>query len=180
MSEFFQQLLGFIREFWPLVIVRQWQHGCFYRGGRFRSVQGPGLYWVVPFLDEMVPVGSVPAIVFTGRQDITLADGSILSWQAAATMMVTDPARVTHGVDSYAETARECLSAVLADRLASVDADRIVPEKRGRLLADLTRWVNEELEPYGMRAERVRFVTFVRNAKTIRLMQDQSAGLGEW
>lgn len=180
MTEFFQALLQFVREFWPLAIVRQWQLGCRYRLGRFVGVVEPGPHWVIPFADEIVPVNMVPAIVFTARQDITVADGSVLSWQAAATVRVIDAARVTNGVDSYAETAREALSAVLADRLASVDADRLVPEKRARLLADLTRWVNEEIEPYGMTSERVRFVTFVRNARTLRLMQDTATIAGEW
>jgi regulator of protease activity HflC (stomatin/prohibitin superfamily) len=179
-TEFLQALLNFIREFWPVAIVKHWQNACWYRWGRFQGVRGPGPYFVIPFIDEMLPVNMVPAIIFTGRQDITLDDGSLLSWQAAATLQVVDPARATNGVDNYMETGREALSAVLADRLAHVDADRLTPEKRGRLVGDLTRWVNEEVAPYGLSAERIRFVTFVRNAKTLRLMQDLSAGLGEW
>jgi regulator of protease activity HflC (stomatin/prohibitin superfamily) len=179
-SEFLQTLLNFIREFWPLAVVKHWQIGCWYRLGRFKGTRPPGPYWVIPFADEILPVNMPPAIIFTGRQDITLDDGSLLSWQAAATLRVVDPERATNGVDNYMETGREALSAVLADRLASVDAERLTPEKRGRLMGDLTRWVNEEIGPYGLEAEKVRFVTFVRNAKTLRLMQDQSAGLGEW
>jgi hypothetical protein len=61
-----------------------------------------------------------------------------------------------------------------------VDPDRLSPERRGRLLGDLTRWVNEEIEPWGMTSDRVRFVTFVRNARTLRLMQDGAQLSGEW
>lgn len=180
MSEFFRALLDFLKEFWPVSLVKQWQKGCFYRLGRFRRVVDPGPHMTLPFVDEIVPVNMVPAIVFTGRQDITLNDGSVLSWQAAATVQVVDAERVTNGVDSYTETAREALCAILADRLASVDAERLEPDKRGRLLSDLTRWVNEELNPFGMHADRVRFVTFVRNARIFRLMQDVPGIGGEW
>lgn len=180
MTEFLQALLNFIREFWPVAIVKQWQVGCRYRLGRFVRVVNPGPHWVIPFADEVIGVNMVPAIVFTARQDITLADGSVLSWQAAATVRVVDAERVTNGVDSYTETAREALSAVMADRLASVDPERLSPERRGRLLGDLTRWVNEEIEPWGMTSDRVRFVTFVRNARTLRLMQDGAQLAGEW
>lgn len=83
-------------------------------------------------------------------------------------------------MDSYTETSREALSAVLADRLASVDAERLTPEKRGRLMADLTRWVNEETSVYGIESSQVRFVTFVRNARTLRIMQDLTGVPGEW
>lgn len=180
MTEFFSTLLGFIREFWPLVIVKQWQVGNRYRFGRFQRIVEPGLHAVIPFVDEIVMVNMVPAIVFTARQDITVGDGSVLSWQAAATMRVVDAERAVNGVDSYTETSREALSAVLADRLASVDAERLTPEKRGRLMADLTRWVNEETSVYGIESSQVRFVTFVRNARTLRIMQDLTGVPGEW
>lgn len=180
MSEFLQAILDFIKELWPIAVVEPWEHGVLFRMGTCKGGRAPGWYFVWPYADRMTTVSMLPAPIFTGRQDVTASDGTVVSFVGSAIVQVVDAERVLTGVDDYQESAREMLSSVLADRLASVDADRLKPEKRGRLLADLTRWADEELDPYGMEVSRVRFATFVSSARTYRIMQDQSNGMGMW
>jgi regulator of protease activity HflC (stomatin/prohibitin superfamily) len=96
----------------------------------------------------------------------------MLSFAASATVRVVDVKAALNAVDNYTETVQELLGAVLADKLAEVDADRLTPQKRGRLFADLRRWVAEEAIPYGIEVKRVRFTSFITNAKAHRLIID--------
>lgn len=173
MSDFLRLLLDAIAYIWPLRIVKEWERGGYLVCGRWRREVGPGLYPVVPWFTEVMELSVAEAIVGTGRQDITLSDGSTLSFSATATVGVCDIKLALTAVDSVTETTQELLASVLADKLAEVDAARLTPEKRGRLFADLKRWVATEAALYGIEVRTVRFTSFLLNTKAHRLIIDQ-------
>jgi hypothetical protein len=121
---------------------------------------------------EVKEISVVPAIISTPRLDITLQNDVLASFRASATVEVVDYDLAVNSVDSFTETMQELLSAVLADRLAGVDPERLRPAGRTRLLSDLTRWVNEESERFGIRSSKVRFTTFVLGVRSLRLLQE--------
>ncbi len=174
MTEFLRLLLDAIAYVWPLRIVREWERGGYYVLGRWKREVGPGMYPVLPWFTEVTETSVAEAIVGTGRQDITLSDGSMLSFAATATVGVVDVRLALNAVDSYTETMQELLASVLADKLAEVDAARLAPEKRARLFADLRRWVAAEALAYGIEVRTVRFTSFIVNAKAHRLIIDQN------
>lgn len=179
MTEFLRLILDAVAYVWPLRIVHQWERGGYLVLGRWWREVGPGLYPVIPWFTEVIEASIAEAIVGTGRQDITLSDGSTLSFQATATVAVVDVRLALVAVDSYTETIRELLSSVLADKLAEVDAARLSSEKRGRLFADLKRWVATEALAYGVEVRLVRFTSFLTNVKSHRFIIDQ-ASMAEW
>lgn len=174
MSEFLRVLLEFIEFLWPLRRVEQWEMGGYYIFGRWYKPVGPGIWPIIPWFFDVKTVSVAEAIVGTGRQDITLSDKSMLSFAATATVQVKDTYAALNLVDAYHETMQELLASVLAERLAEVDAARLEPEKRGRLFADLKRWVGEEASQYGIEVKKVRFTSFIINARAHRLIIDQN------
>jgi regulator of protease activity HflC (stomatin/prohibitin superfamily) len=176
-TDLFRLLIDAIAYVWPFRKISEWEHGCYYICGRYWKTLGRGVYPVVPWFFEIIEVSMVPAIIGTGRQDITLRDGRTLSFSATAWACVTDAAKATNGVDDYRETTQELLTSVLADKLVSVDAERLETEKRGRLLTDLQKWAQAEAEPFGIDISKVRFTSFVLGARTYRVITDQSVGV---
>lgn len=174
MSEFLRVLLEFIEFLWPLRRVEQWEMGGYYVFGRWWKQVGPGVWPIIPWFFDVKMVSVAEAIVGTGRQDITLSDKSMLSFAATATVQVKDIYSALNLVDAYTETMQELLASVLAEKLAEVDAVRLEPEKRGRLFADLQRWVAKEAEQYGIEVKKVRFTSFIINARAHRLIIDQN------
>lgn len=170
--DFFGRLLDSIEYLWPFRIVEQWETGGYYICGRFWKTVEPGCYPIVPFFMAVIPTTTVPYMTVTPRLDLTLLDGTSVSIVASAWARVTDYNLAVNTVESHEHTTAELLQSVLADRIAQVDASRLEPEKRGRLLSDLTRWAAEEAATFGVEISRVRFSTFVLRAKTYRLLQD--------
>lgn len=174
MGEFLRALIDAAAYIWPFRIVKPWERGGFLVCGHWWKEVGPGIYPVVPWFMDVHAISVAEAICGTGRQDITLSDGSTLSFAASATARVCNVKLAVCSVDEYQTTTQELLAAVLADKLAEVDAGRLTSEKRGRLFADLKRWVAEEAKGYGVEVSKVRFTSFVLNVKTHRLLIDQS------
>lgn len=164
---------------WPFRQVDQWERAGYYVCGRWWFETGPGLKFVVPWFTNVAPVSLAPAIMGTGRKDITLSDGTVLSYEATATVRVIDVYKALNEVEEYQETAQELLVSVLSERLANVDAGRLDDVKRKRLMSDLTRWVDEEAQQFGLSFANVRFASYVQSVRTYRLLMDQSS-VGGW
>lgn len=172
MGDFLRLVLDVVKELWPLRIVKQWERAGYYVCGRYWKEIGPGVYPVVPWFMSVNEISVVPTMIETGRQDITLQNGRPVSFSASAWVRVVDFNLAVNTVFDHEHTVKELLRAVLADKIAGVDAARLEPEKRGRLLSDLTRWVDDEAHEYGLEVTKVRFTTFVTNVRTYRLLQD--------
>jgi regulator of protease activity HflC (stomatin/prohibitin superfamily) len=178
MGEFFRVIGEWMEFIWPLRKVDQWERGLLYRWGRYVRQLEPGIYIILPWFHDIRADSVVPAIVQTPRLDITAQDGTMVTFQASATVRVTDLNLAVNTVDAYTETMQELLAAVLAERMAKVDAARLAPEGRSRLLTDLARWVQEECN-FGIEVSKLRFTTFVVNPRAFRLMGD-NVTIAEW
>ena len=48
-------------------IDREYQRGVIFRLGRFHAIKGPGLYWIIPFVDQKVRVDLRTRMARSGR-----------------------------------------------------------------------------------------------------------------
>ena len=175
MADFIRLILDSIAYLWPLHKVAPYERGLYILCSRWHWAVGPGIYFVVPFFSEVRPTSVVMALISTPRQDITLTDGSTLTFASTANVLVTDVTKAWLGVDSFQASAQETIAAVLAEKLSEVNADRVTAEKRGRLLSDLKRWASAETEVFGVRIDALRFTTFVVGVRMYRLLQESPA-----
>lgn len=176
--DWLKPLVELVAFLWPFRMVKQWERAGYYVNGRWKKELGPGVYPVIWWFQEVWEVSVAEEIVTGRRQDITLSDGTLLSFVAAATIRVVDVRAALNDVQAYKETAVEAVEGVLADRLASVDVGRLEWSKRARLAADLRRWVQDELTRYGVEVTNLRFMTFVTNARAYRLILDAPLARG--
>lgn len=174
MGELVRLVIEIVQLLWPFRMVRPWERAGYMICGYWWKEVGHGVYPVIPWFFDVHTVSVAEAICGTQRLDVTLSNGSTLSFQATCTARVTDVRKAVCSVDDFATTTQELLASVLADKLADVDAERLAPNKRGRLFSDLKRWVAEEAALYGVEVSRVRFTSFILTTRTYRLLVDQS------
>jgi len=170
MAELLRALVDVIGYLWPFRIVWEWEAGAYYVCGRYWKQVGRGCWPVIPFFCDVKTVNIVPDVYSTGLNDITTKDGGILSFDATVTLVVTDAAAALNSVVNYDETVVEVAGAILADTLADLDAERLDPERRRGLIRTCLTAVNREANEYGVEVTAIRFTTFVRRCKTIRLL----------
>ena len=173
MGELVRLIVDSIAYLWCFRIVEESERaGRFFCGHWWQEV-GPGWYWNIPFFMDVKALSIAKGIVTTPRLDIPLSDGNRLSFSASSTCRVVDVKLALLAMDDYKETTQELLSAVIAEKLMGVEAERVInPEKRGRLFSDLRRWVQEEAAEFGLEMTRVRFTSLVVNAPVMRLLND--------
>ena len=175
LADFVHAIVEIIQFLWPMRLVHEWERAGWYICGRWRGETGPGLKFVLPWFVDVKTVSTAAAYAGTGRQDVTLTDGRTLSFAATARVHVKDVQAALNAVDDYASSTQEALAAVLAEELGKVDAERMEPNRRGRLFGSLLKAVQDETEKFGVEVESIRFTSFVINPKTLRLLIDQSS-----
>lgn len=171
-------LLAVIRFLWPFRIVHQWERGGYLVCGKWWREVGPGLKVVVPWFCDVMTAATVPALVGCGREDITVQDGSTLSFAAMATARVVDVKLALTAVDNYHESTQELIGSFLAEQLAEADAARLAPEKRKALFRTLQNKLAAEAAEWGVEITKLRFNSFVTNVRTFRLLTE--GGMTPW
>lgn len=166
-GRFILEVLEFV---WPFRKVMAWERGVLFVFGRYRRTLEPGVYPIVWWFAEVRPVEVVRDNWTTPLQTITVRDGGTLTFSATASLEVFDAAEALTKVVDHAESAMEDVSAILADKLADLDAARLEPDRRRALLKTCTAAVNETLGSYGMRVTNLRFNNFIRDIRAYRLL----------
>lgn len=175
MGDLVRLVIEIVQLLWPFRLVHQWERAGFYVFGRWWREVGPGVFPVVPWFMDVRTVSVAGARVGTGRQDLTLLDGSTLSFSATVWAQVTNAYLAINSVDEYQSTTQETLASVLADVLAELDPDRLRPRRRGALFKELSQAVATECAKFGVETSSLMFPSFVLGAKVHRLLIDQTA-----
>lgn len=179
-----QTLITVLTYMWPLRRVEQWERGAYYVWGRWWSrwparksdgTIGPGIWPIIPFFVEVRAATVVLGVTGTPLQQIMARDGTPITFSAAMTWRIVDVAKAYNKTDRVLETGQELLAAVCAEKLAEVDPTRLDGDKRKRLIVDMIKWLNQEMEFMGCEVVALRFTNFAigsHRVRTLRLMTD--------
>lgn len=179
MGDILRLLIDCFSYVWPARLVHEWEGGGYYVIGRWWKFVGPGVYFIVPFFSDVKTISMASAIVGTSRQDITLLDGTTLSFSATVWAKVVDVYKALNLVDEPTSTTQELLASLLADTLAETPVERLGSKRKStNLFKELEAKIKTEALEFGVEIRELRFTSFVLNVKTYRLLIDQTAAAG--
>src|SRR5437899_10509442 len=78
---------------WALRILREYERGVVFQLGRFWRVKGPGLFFLIPFVQQMVKVDLRIVVLDVPPQDVITRDNVSVKVNAAAYFRVVAPHR---------------------------------------------------------------------------------------
>ncbi len=105
-----------------LKMANQWERAVVLRAGKFRSVKGPGLFWIVPILDSITAVidTRLRTTQFIAEQTLT-KDTVPVDVDAIIFWMVTDVKRAALEVASYGEAIAWAAQTSLREMIGAAD-----------------------------------------------------------
>ncbi|MFX0064953.1 MAG: SPFH domain-containing protein, partial [Candidatus Hermodarchaeota archaeon] len=99
-------LIGlFIVIFWVsgLRILKEWERAPVLRLGRYTTLKGPGLVWIMPFFERIPQVMTLRLQTFAIRSESTLTKDNIpTTVDAVLYFRVVDPEKAVLEVEQYA------------------------------------------------------------------------------
>ena len=135
-------------------VLREYQRGVLFRLGRLRPPAGPGLVFLLPFVDRMERVDLRTVTLTIPPQEVITRDNVPARVNAVAYFRVTDPARAVTEVEAYPVATSQIAQTTLRSVLGRADLDALLAD-RDQLNDSLRRIIDEQTEPWGIKVTTV-------------------------
>jgi len=137
-----------------LRLDREYQRGVIFRLGRLKSTRGPGLYWVIPVVDQKVQIDVRTRTVNIEPQETVTADSVTIRVNAVLYYRILDPARVINRVENYQSAVYQIALTTLRNVVGQNILDDVL-QNRDKINTKVQEIVDEITEPWGIVIERV-------------------------
>ncbi len=131
-------------------VVQEYERGVIFRLGRVVGAKGPGLFFIIPFIDRMVKVNLQTVTLDIPPQDVITRDNVTMRVNAVCYFQVYDPVKAIVEVQNYLFASSQIAQTTLRAVLSKVEMDDILTE-RDRLNQDLQRIVDDLTDPWGVK-----------------------------
>jgi regulator of protease activity HflC (stomatin/prohibitin superfamily) len=131
-------------------VANQWERVVVLRLGKFRSLEGPGLFFIVPILDAVAYRIDIRVITSTFRAEKTMTRDTVpVDVDAVLFWKVVDPKVAALDVADYVSAINWAAQTALRDVIGkTMLADML--EGRERLSAELQHIIDARTEPWGI------------------------------
>ena len=142
-------LIGFLLAPSPK-IAQQWERAIVLRFGRYVGLRGPGLFWIVPFIDRVSSVIDQRTIAsgFAAEQTLT-ADTVPVNVDAVLFWMVHDAEKAALEVQDYARAVAWAAQTALRDIIGRTTLAELL-RGREQVQTELQKLIDERSNPWGV------------------------------
>ncbi len=131
-------------------IAQQWERAVILRLGRFIGLRGPGLFWVVPFVDRVSSWIDQRTITTSFAAEQTLTSDTVpVSVDAVLFWMVHDVQKAALEVQDYAAAVSWAAQTALRDIIGRTELTDLL-RGRERIETELQQLIDQRSSPWGV------------------------------
>ena len=155
-------------------VAAQWERGVVLLLGKFRSVRGPGLLYIIPvlesvrFLDTRVLVLNIP------RQKVITKDNVPAEIDAALFFMVANSEKAVITIQDFKFAVAQYAQAALRDIVGSLTLDELLSE-REQIQTRIKEHIDERVKDWGLRVDSLRLQDIELPEDLKRMMSRQAS-----
>ena len=135
-------------------IAQEYQRGVVFRLGRFNSIKGPGLYWIIPLIDQQKRVDIRTNTVDLEQQETITKDSVTIKVNAVLWFKITSPEDAIIKIADYDRAVYQFSVSALRNIIGQHTLDEVLRE-REQINGSLQRIVDTTTEPWGIKIEMV-------------------------
>jgi regulator of protease activity HflC (stomatin/prohibitin superfamily) len=147
-------ILALIAGFSGLKIDREYQRGVIFRLGRFSNIKGPGMYWIIPVVDQKAQVDIRTKTVDIAPQEAVTADSVTIKVNAVLFYRIIDASKAINKVENYNMAVYQAAMTTLRNVVGQNILDDIL-QNRDKINSKVQEIVDEITESWGIDIERV-------------------------
>lgn len=137
-----------------LRIAQEYQRAVVFRLGRFRSIKGPGLYWIIPIIDRQQRVDIRTKTVDLEQQETITKDSVTIKVNAVLWFKITNAEDAIIKIADYNKAVYQFSVTALRNIIGQHTLDEVLRE-REQINATLQKIVDSTTEPWGIKIEMV-------------------------
>jgi hypothetical protein len=136
-------------------IARQWDRAIVLRLGRYHAMRGPGLFWVVPFIDIVASWIDQRTITTSFAAEQTLTSDTVpVNVDAVLFWMVHDPQKASLEVQHYSQAVSWAAQTALRDIIGRTPLIELL-RGRERIENELQTLIDQRSNPWGVTVQSV-------------------------
>jgi len=131
-------------------VVKEWERGVILRLGRLVGAKGPGLFFLIPFIDRMIKVDLRVVTLDVPRQDVITKDNVTVGVDAVVYFRVVDPEASVIKVLDHIRATSLISQTTLRNVLGQSELDELLTQ-REKLNQMLQKIIDEQTDPWGVK-----------------------------
>ena len=137
-----------------LRIAQEYQRSIVFRLGRYQSIKGPGLYWIIPMIETQQRVDIRTKTVDLEQQETITKDSVTIKVNAVLWFKITNPENAIIKVADYNKAVYQFSVTALRNIIGQHTLDEVLRE-REQINGTLQKIVDSTTEPWGIKIEMV-------------------------
>jgi regulator of protease activity HflC (stomatin/prohibitin superfamily) len=131
-------------------IVPEYERGVIFRLGRVQGAKGPGLFFIIPFIDQMEKVDLRVVTLDVPTQEAITMDNVTIRVNAVCYFRVMDPNAAVVNVSNYLLATQQIAQTTLRSVMGQSELDELLSE-RDKINRQLQQIIDEQTEPWGVK-----------------------------
>jgi regulator of protease activity HflC (stomatin/prohibitin superfamily) len=156
-----------------LKILREYERAVVFQLGRFWKVKGPGLFILIPGVQQMVRVDLRTIVIVVPPQDVITHDNVSVKVNAVLYFRVVDPAKSVIQVAKFLEATSQLAQTTLRAVLGKHDLDELLAE-REKLNLDIQHVLDTQTDAWGIKVSNVEIKDVDLNESMVRAIARQA------
>jgi len=135
-------------------ILPEYERGVLFRLGRFAGTRGPGLFFIIPFVDRLVRVTLRTVAFDVPPQDVITHDNVTIKVSAVIYFRVMEPEKAIIEVENYLYATSQLSQTTLRSVLGQVELDELLAN-REKINRELQEILDRHTGPWGVKVANV-------------------------
>jgi len=136
-------------------VAKQWERAVILRLGRYAGLRGPGLFWIIPFVDSVSAWIDQRIITTSFAAEQTLTSDTVpVNVDAVLFWMVYDPEKAALEVQDYPQAVSWAAQTALRDIIGRTSLTELL-RGRERIEEELQQLIDERSNPWGVTVQSV-------------------------
>lgn len=154
-------------------VVQEYERGVIFRLGRVQGAKGPGLFFIVPFIDRMTKVDLRTITLDVPSQEAISSDNVTVKVNAVVYYRVIDPVAAIINIEDFNRATWQIAQTSLRNVIGQSDLDSLLQE-REHVNEKLQHIIDEATEPWGIKVSIVEVKDVELNSQMVRAMARQA------
>lgn len=155
-------------------VAAQWERGVVLRLGKFQGIKGPGLLYIIPFVDAVLFVDLRLLTVNIPSQQVITKDNVPAAVDGVLFFYVADPEKAIIGVQDFTFAIAQYAQATLRDVVGGLSLDELLAE-REQIQQRIAEIVEEHIRGWGMHLDSIRLQDIEMPEDLKRIMSRQAS-----
>ena len=154
-------------------VLREYERAVVFTLGRFQTVMGPGLMFMIPFVQKMVRVDLRIQVIEIPSQDVISRDNVSMKVDAVLYFNVVDSERAIIQVQNYIPATMMLAQTTLRAVLGQHELDEMLSERK-KLSSDVQSILDTQTETWGIKVTNVEIRTVELTDNMVRAIAKQA------